>query len=176
MAQKDYTAERSDYMTPASIYKTLLQIAGVEFFYTDVCCSRKNIPALTHCIDGERDGLQYPWNGVCFLNPPFRTAEKWVRRAVELVKSNERLSVYAVLPADRFETKYYQECILKNPFCVFCFLPYKVGFIIPGQEDQPPKPSQKIIIAIFSQQAAAIHYGWGFYGWFNTVAFLGKKE
>ena len=127
MAQKDYTAERSDYMTPASIYNTLLQIAGVEFFNTDVCCSRKNIPALHHCIEGERDGLQFVWHGPCFLNPPFKTAEKWVRRAVELVKDNDKLAVYAVLPADRFETKYYQECILKNPHCVFCFLPYKTN-------------------------------------------------
>lgn len=175
MAQKNYTAERSDYMTPANIYNTLLQIAGVEFFNTDVCCSRKNIPALHHCIEGERDGLQFVWHGPCFLNPPFKTAEKWVRRAVELVKDNDKLAVYAVLPADRFETKYYQECILKNPHCVFCFLPYKVGFIIPGQEDQPPKPSQKIMIAIFAQKAAVIDYAWQFYNWFNTTSFLGRK-
>ena len=174
MAQKNYTAERSDYMTPFSIYSTLLQIAQREIFDIDVCCSRKNIPAIHHFIDGRRDGLKEVWHGDCFLNPPFKTAVKWIRKAVEAVKDSDNTRVFAVIPADRLETKYYQECILKNKYCVFCFLPYKAGFIIPGQEDQPPKPSQKIMIAIFSKDAAVINYAWDFHNWFNTLSFLGR--
>lgn len=176
MAQKDYTAERSDYRTPPEIYEPLLNIAGAKVFNIDVCCNLRNIPAKLHYIDGVKNGLVEPWRGQCFLNPPFSYAEKWVRKAVESVNRYSDTEVFAVLPADRFETKYYQECILNNSDCCFAFLPKKVGFIVPGHESEPIKPSQKIIVAIFSRRALEIVSDWNFYGWFNTVAFRGGMQ
>lgn len=179
MAQKNYTSERNDYKTPPSVYNVMLAFANRAAFDIDVCCSEENIPAIRHYIDGIDDGLKLPWIGSCFLNPPFKYAEKWVRRAVDQVAKSESVEteIYAVLPADRCETKYYQECIIKNPHCCFAFLPKKIGFIIPGQEQEEPKASQKIMIAIFSKRAAEIAYTWNFFGGgqFKTNAFLGKK-
>lgn len=148
MAQKAYDSERQDYKTPPEIYEKLLRMVEIDKFDIDVCCSEKNIPAKRHFLDLFYDGLTEEWQGFCFLNPPFKYTQKWVKKAVESVEKNDAI-VFAVIPADRLETKYYQDYILKNSNCIFCFLPNKIGFIIPGHENEKPKPSQKIMIAIF---------------------------
>ena len=174
MAKKDYNSQRDDYKTPPEIYKKLLAYMGMDEFDLDVCCSEHNIPAKSYNDIFFVDGLQTEWVGNCFLNPPFRETIKWVKKAVESVnKYGDNTTVFAVLPGDRFETKFYQECILNNPDCAFAFLPGKQGFIIPGQESEPIKPSQKIIIAIFSKNARKIAIKWSYQFWFNTTAFCG---
>lgn len=175
MAQKDYRAERQDYKTPADLYKPLLQLAGIKQFHLDVCCSEKNIPALWHYIDGKHNGLIENWHGYCFMNPPFKFTKFWVQKAVE--EANKGAVVYSVLPADRLETKYYQEHILRNKKCLFAFLPGKVGFIVPGQELEDIKPSQKIMIAIFGNETyiQGTKVLWDMTRPFGTVAFKGRS-
>lgn len=176
MAKKDYDSIRDDYKTPPEIYETLLKFAGLSEFDIDVCCSEHNIPSKSYNDSFFVDGLQTEWIGNCFLNPPFNQAVKWVRKAVEQVTKHKfNTTVYAVLPGDRFETKFYQENIVLNPDCLFAFLPGKQGFIIPGQENEPTKPSQKIAIVIFTKGAADIAYSWNYYKCFNTRAFVGGK-
>lgn len=174
MAQKNYTAERQDYKTPEALYKMLLAVASIEKFHIDVCCSEKNIPALWHFIDGKYNGLKVNWLGYCFMNPPFKYTRLWIKKAVQEVKEADA-RVYAVLPADRLETKYYQEYILKNKNALFAFIPGKVGFIIPGHENEPPKPSQKIMVVIFANNdyLQKIKELWDVVQFFNTTAFIG---
>ena len=177
MAQKAYDSERQDYKTPPEIYEKLLRMAEIDKFDIDVCCSEKNIPAKRHFLDLFYDGLTEKWQGFCFLNPPFKYTQKWVKKAVESVDKNDAV-VFAVIPADRMETKYYQDYILKNPNCVFCFLPNKIGFIIPGHETEKPKPSQKIMIAIFCNQHKLLNCHFsdsGFGKNFNTVFIKGGQ-
>lgn len=173
MAQKNYTAERQDYKTPEALYKMLLAVASIKEFHIDVCCSEKNIPALWHFIDGKCDGLKKDWCGHCFLNPPFKYTRLWIKKAVGEV--DRGAITYAVLPADRLETKYYQEYILKNKKALFAFIPGKVGFIIPGYENEPPKPSQKIMVVIFANNdyLQKIKELWDVVQFFNTTAFIG---
>lgn len=170
MAKKDYDSIRDDYKTPPDIYEKILQYAGIEEFDLDVCCSEHNIPAKKHNDSFFVDGLQTEWRGKCFLNPPFNQAIKWVKKAVESVYNYSDTEVYAVLPADRFETKFYQENIVLNHHCIFGFLPGKQGFIIPGQENEPIKPSQKIAIVIFTRKPIPRK---SFYTYFGTKPFIG---
>lgn len=174
MAKKDYDSIRDDYKTPPDIYLPILNIAGIKKFDLDVCCSEHNIPAKNYNDSFFVDGLKTEWVGDCFLNPPFKDTVKWVKKAAESVQKYKfATNVFAVLPADRFETKFYQENIVKNPDCLFAFLPKKQGFIIPGQENEVIKPSQKIAIVIFTKRAAEYAYSWNYYEYFNTKAFCG---
>ena len=109
------------------------------------------------------------------MNPPFKFTKIWVQKAVE--EANKGAVVYSVLPADRLETKYYQEYILKNKNCLFAFLPGKVGFIVPGQELEEIKPSQKIMIAIFGNGTyiQGTKVLWDMTRPFGTVAFKERR-
>lgn len=177
MAQKGYDAIRDDYKTPHEIYGKILEYCERTKFDLDVCCSDENIPAHKYNDSFLVDGLKTEWKGVCFMNPPFAATQKWVRQAVAMVEKYKfNTEVWAVIPGDRLETKYYQDCILCNPNCMFAFLPGKQGFIIPGEEDEPIKPSQKIMIALFTKRAMEWQYSWNFYDWFNTKAYVGQER
>jgi len=111
------------------------------------------------------------------MNPPFNKAKDWVTKAVTETQPQRYCTVYAVLPADRLETKYMQECVLKNEYCLFAFLPEKQGFIIPGSSIfDECIPSQKIMIVIFSGSHNVLDnlaQRWQAMKLFNTQVFMG---
>lgn len=180
MAKKDYTSGQQDYMTPFEIYgdlqNLLRRLTGGMWcppFDIDVCCSQANIPAIMHFYEWIYDGLEEPWHGNCFLNPPFKYTKAWVEKAIIEVEEGRANNVFCVLPADRLETIYYQNAILKNKNCTFAFLPYKRGFIDPRNMEAEPIPSQKIMIAVFSKDANRVKDLWNGLNLFDTKAFRG---
>ena len=111
MTKYNFKNLRNDYMTPPELVELALKIKRVEFFVLDVCCSKKNIPALYHYIDGKKDGLTHPWEILNWCNPPFDECDKWVKKAYqEQQKGNETVMLIPV----RTETKYWHDCILYN--------------------------------------------------------------
>ena len=109
MSKYNFEQQRSDYETPPELYKMALNLVGAEEFDIDVCCSRANIPAKFHYIDGFADGLKRDWDKLNWCNPPYKFAPKWVKKAfVEQQKGN---STIMLIPA-RTETKYWHNYIL----------------------------------------------------------------
>jgi len=55
-----------------------------EFHFTlDVCADESNRKTARY-YDRAIDGLSQPWEGVCWMNPPYgRTIGQWVRKAYE---------------------------------------------------------------------------------------------
>lgn len=176
MARKNYTSASDDYMTPKEIYTELLKLTRNGIFDIDVCCSETHIPALKHFVNIVYDGLKEKWSGYCFMNPPFKYTKHWVEKAVKEVSNDFMTTVIAILPADRTETKYYQENILKNPNCVFAFIPGKVGFISPFNPEAEIIPSQKIMVAVFTQLPDTYMYLFNKQALFNTIAFKGGTK
>lgn len=174
MATKAYDATRSDYMTPPVMIEPILSFLGRNGFDIDVCCTKKNIPALYH-FTKFIDGLKQSWAGKCFMNPPFKTAIKWVRKAVIEVALHD-CEVWAVLPTNRTEVNYYQDNIFCNSNCVFGFLRGKQGFIIPGEEDKEPVPSIGIMIACFTNRPEEVEKKWNEQKLFGARAFRGGYE
>jgi len=108
----DYNSIRDDYLTPPEVYNIFLELIGKEKFGLDVCCTKKNIPAKKHFINGKKDGLTEEWEDENFLNPPFKPSRFWIRKAVcEQLKGK---TTFAILPVHP-ETKVWKECILENP-------------------------------------------------------------
>lgn len=174
MATKNYDANRSDYKTHVGMFGPILNLLGVQQFDIDVCCTEQNIPARTH-FTKEINGLIQKWVGYCFMNPPFKTAISWVRKAVISVIENG-CEVWAVLPTNRTEVGYYHDYIFNNTDCVFGFLRRKQGFIIPGEEHKDIVPSIAIMIVCFTKRAAEIEKIWNTVGLFETKAFRGGTE
>lgn len=101
----------NDYKTPPELYQKALKFIGQEYFSCDVCCSERNIPAIIHFIEGERNGLTEDWEYYNWCNPPFNEAKKWIEKAYE-----EQLKghVTCMLLPVRTETRYWHDYILYN--------------------------------------------------------------
>lgn len=107
----NYTTLNNNYLTPPEVYQPILKKLGLDKFDVDVCCSTKNIPAITHFINGEVDGLTADWGEINWMNPPFSTCEKWIKKAAEEQKKGK--TTYSILPV-RTETAYWRDYILNK--------------------------------------------------------------
>ena len=74
-----YSSATDDWATPPELFAQINRRYGP--FDLDVCASAGN----TKCerfYSPDQDGLQQPWQGVCWMNPPYgRTIGLWVRKA-----------------------------------------------------------------------------------------------
>lgn len=166
MATRDYSANTQDYMTPIAMYQPLLDFMGLTEFDTDIASSNMNVPAKKYRTPngefGKGDfffklsdltGLDGQFGaGVHFCNPPFRITKDFLKVMVEASLKEPSSRFWCILPADRFETKYYKKYILDNPNCFYAFLP-KAGFLIPDSPLAKPIPSVKVMYCYFGQDA-----------------------
>lgn len=169
-----YKSNRGDYMTPPQIYAPILNYFGRSEFDIDVSCTSKNIPAIKHYTKAE-DGLKQSWDGLCFCNPEWDIAMKFVKKGAAELLINPDLEIVYVLSSDKMYIGYVQEFFLQNPDCVFWVLPGKQGFIIPGEEHKPLVPSVGVMMAVLSKHAGEIQYGLNDYNTYNTIVFKGEK-
>ena len=169
-----YQSLRDDYKTPPAIYEPLLKYFKRDKFDIDVCCTDENIPAAKYYTK-EENGLIQPWHGLCFCNPPWNKSIKFVKKALEEIEKDRSTEVIFVLSSDKMYINYVQDSFLNNPDCVFLVLRGKQGFIIPGQEHEPLKPSVGTMIAILSKRAAEIQSNLNFYNFYGTAVFQGQK-
>lgn len=128
MSKYNFEQKRNDYETPPELVQMALNIMGFPRFDCDVCCSRKNIPAEHHFINGEIDGLTTLWYLMNWCNPPFDQCQKWIKKAYE--EQQTGCETIMLLPV-RTETKYWHDYILFNPGVKIHWLRKGYGFINP---------------------------------------------
>lgn len=108
----NYTFDKNNYLTPPVLVQAGLEMAGINIFDCDVCCTLKNIPAIEHFVNGQKDGLKENWHLYNWCNPPFDECNKWIKKAFEEQKKGN--STVMLIPV-RTETKYWHDYILFNP-------------------------------------------------------------
>lgn len=108
----NYTMNANDYKTPPELYQKALKFIRQEHFSCDTCCTERNIPAIIHFIEGERNGLTEDWEYYNWCNPPFNEAKKWIEKAY---KEQQKGNTTCMLIPVRTETKYWHDYILNNP-------------------------------------------------------------
>lgn len=128
MSKYNFEQKRNDYETPPMLIDKALRFLGKEQFDCDVCCSRKNVPAIHYFINGETDGLKADWYKLNWCNPPFNECQKWIKKASEEQgKFNHTMMLIPV----RTETKYWHDYILYHENVQVIWLRKGYSFINP---------------------------------------------
>lgn len=92
--------------TPAGFFKYLNQSYRFDL---DVCALPENAKC-DRFFTPEDDGLTQPWEGSCWMNPPYgRDIKRWVRKAFETAHSGKGL-VVGLLPAST-DARWWHEYI-----------------------------------------------------------------
>lgn len=124
------------WSTPEYLFKELDR----EFHFTlDVCADETNHKCERY-FSKEIDGLSQPWDGVCWMNPPYgREIGKWVEKAK--ISAWGGAVVVALLPA-RTDTRWWREHVMEASELRFINGRVKFG----GSDTGAPFPS---VLAIF---------------------------
>ncbi len=104
---KRFISNTVEWETPPNLFNPL----NDEFGFTlDVAATIENAKCEKFWTIQD-DGLKMPWNGTCWLNPPYgRDVPKWLERA--LTESYHGTIIVALVPA-RTNTKWFHDLCLK---------------------------------------------------------------
>ena len=144
-----FSSKTDLWETPQDLFDKL----NNEFQFTlDVCATPENAKCDKFYTE-EQDGLEHPWKGTVWCNPPYgRGIGQWVRRA--LFASVSGSTVVMLLPA-RTDTKWFHDYIYHKAEIRFIKGRLKFG----GCKDAAPFPSMVVIFGKEKEHEETEHAG-----------------
>lgn len=134
-----FSSARQDWSTPWEFFKA--QEAEFGPFDLDVCATSENAKC-ARFYTPEQNGLDLPWTGRCWMNPPYgREIGKWVRKASEEIHKQAD-HVVCLLPA-RTDTAWWHDYVAPHAERVV-FIQGRITF--EGADNAAPFPS---VIVVF---------------------------
>ena len=132
-----FSSKTDLWETPQDLFDKL----NNEFQFTlDVCATPENAKCDKFYTE-EQDGLEHPWEGTVWCNPPYgRGIGQWVRRA--LFASVSGSTVVMLLPA-RTDTKWFHDYIYKRNNVEIRFIRGRLKF--GGSKNFAPFPSMVVV-------------------------------
>ena len=109
-----FTSNSSDYLTPKWLLEHLYEVFT---FYLDPCSDQdwRDNPNVDAFIHYTAKGLERPWTGTVFMNPPYgREIRKWFAKAANC----NAKTVVCLIPA-RTDTRWFQDHIKEASCIVF---------------------------------------------------------
>ena len=129
-----FSSAKCEWETPQDLFDKLNQ----EFKFTlDVCALPENAKC-DQFYTPEDDGLLQPWDGVCWMNPPYgRTIRHWIEKAY--TSSLKGVTVVCLLPA-RTDTRWFHE------YCKYGKITFIKGRLkFGGCKNNAPFPSMIVV-------------------------------
>jgi phage N-6-adenine-methyltransferase len=102
-----FSSIKQTWETPDSVFKPL----DTEFHFTlDVCASKINAKCSNYYTE-EQDALKQNWEGICWMNPPFKQVGKWIKKAYE---ESRKGATVVCLVASRTNTNWWHDYCMKG--------------------------------------------------------------
>jgi len=132
-----FLSKTAEWGTPADLFtKLTVEYGGFDL---DVCATVENAKC-SRFFTREEDGLQQPWTGRCWCNPPYgRTIRDWLRKAWQSVSEGGAELVVCLIPA-RTDTAWWHSYVSQGEVR---FLPGRIKFV--GGQHAAPFPSAVVI-------------------------------
>lgn len=133
-----YSSDSPEWYTPAEIVALVQAVLGQ--IDLDPCSNvgKPNVPAVLH-YTWVNDGLQQPWRGRVYMNPPYgRTIGSWVEKLAASYEAGQVSEAIALLPA-RTDTAWFRRL---RPY-LRCFIAGRLSF---SEEGTAPFPSVAVYL------------------------------
>jgi site-specific DNA-methyltransferase (adenine-specific) len=135
------------WATPREIVDNLEAEFGA--FDLDPCCMHGTAKA-RHFYTPVENGLEWPWVGRVFLNPPYSKPAPWLQKAIAETSSGCAALVVALLPV-RTDTRWFHELV--NMRAELRFIRGRIKWI--GWQGTPiPNPKDPSMLAIYRSSHA----------------------
>jgi phage N-6-adenine-methyltransferase len=130
-----YSSMSGEWETPPELFDRLNKAFG---FTLDVCATQGNAKCERY-FTIEDNGLEQPWEGRCWMNPPYgRDIKLWVQKASESARTNGCL-VVGLIPA-RTDTLWWRVWVQGTIPADVCFIPGRVPFVNPSHQGRTRAP------------------------------------
>jgi len=132
MGLVDKTCRHDEYGTPEIVLDCVRKYYGGDI-PLDPCTSDRNNVKAKRYLTKDMDGLSVLWDVGSFVNPPYgKKLRAWVHKIGDEARRGSE--VIALLPSNRFETKYLQEDLFVDELIGVCFVKGRLKFSLGGAE------------------------------------------
>lgn len=101
------TSDRQDWATPWSFF----ELVNNEFQFSLDAAADTHNAKVSRYYTPEQNGLERPWTGVVWCNPPYgRGIDAWVRKGFESAQAG---AVVVMLIPARTDTRYWHDYVMK---------------------------------------------------------------
>jgi len=141
--------DKDDWMTPHDLINDLSNaMGGID---TDPCAHQQSSIGDTnnYRLEDGQNGLELPWDGVVFVNPPFSHKKKWLKRAVEAIENGEASTVIVLTPDSTDVMSWWHEYIAPHSN-VICFCEGRVSYL-DSEGTQQGSPTFGTAITVFGE-------------------------
>jgi len=108
MNRVHFQSDVHTWETPIELFRRL----DAEFHFTLDVCALPETAKCTRYFSPTDDGLAQPWEGVCWMNPPYgRAIADWMRKACE--ESQRGCTVVCLVPA-RTDTEWWHQYAMRG--------------------------------------------------------------
>ena len=104
-----WMSKRQDWGTPREFMSYLSRSLCIRPTL-DVSADHHNAKALEYYTEAD-NGLEKPWNGVVWCNPPYENQKAWIEKALLELENYDRC--YFLIPC-RPDTRYFHDLIWPN--------------------------------------------------------------
>ena len=95
------------WSTPQDVFDAL----DAEFGFTIDVCALPDNAKCKHYFTPDDDALTQKWEGTCWMNPPYRGIERWMRKAYE--SSLDGATVVCLVPS-RTDTRWWHDYAMQG--------------------------------------------------------------
>lgn len=150
-----YTPAKDEWGTPRELVAGVARLFGLDGFDLDPAASAETAQAPKFFTRIE-DGLEQPWRGNVFLNPPFGPRGSFVARwlAKALAEVQHTNGITAVLVPGKVDTVWWHRYVMAAPTILLvkgrlCFIDPATGKPCADSKGRPMPAGFPVAIAIF---------------------------
>ena len=104
--QNRFASNNQEYETPDNLFNIL----NSEFHFTlDVCADKIN-HKVNNYYTKKQDALTKTWNGICWMNPPYKDMKKWIIKAYNESIENG-IVIVCLIPARTNNVWWHDYCM-----------------------------------------------------------------
>ena len=155
-----FSSETPEHYTPQDFLTLVRDVFG-DIPDLDPCSNsahEPNVKARAYYTAAD-DGLQRPWGGRVFMNPPYgREIGEWVAKLRDEWRRSEIREAIALLPA-RTDTEWFDTLTAESDDLAICFLRGRLTFV--GNSDPAPFPSMAVYLGPHHDKFADVFLGLG---------------
>ena len=125
----DKECKETIYLTPEKILEPVRRFFGGEILL-DPATQPENPTGAVSFYTEKDNGLIQPWSDGTFVNPPYgRVLQEWCSKIHWEADAGKK--IVALLPGQRFETRYWQDHIIITPLRGIVLIKGRVPFLRP---------------------------------------------
>ena len=118
-----YSSSTDEWETPQYLFD---ELDKVFHFTLDACATPDNAKCAAYYTP-EQDGLQQPWTGNVWCNPPYgKMLPQWLEKAHQEIRENA--DVIVMLIHARTDTKWFHQYIYRQPGVEHFFIKGRLKF------------------------------------------------